>query len=826
MKFSLAKALPHFLCIIVIYAITIIYFKPEFFDNKQLIKSDIVHYEGGAKETKDYNYNPKNTEPTLWTGSMFGGMPVYLLQTVFYDQPLIFFDHLFKGQFFNDGDAKNLFILLIGTYLGLLCFGVSPYLALLGAVSFALSTYNLVIIGAGHLTKVWAIAYAPLVLGSLFLTLRSNDLYKKLLGLGIFSLSAALELRAGHPQISYYLAFICIFLGISELYFAIKENKLKTFALSAAMLVFGAVLAVGTSAGKMLITAEYSKYSTRGKAELSSLEAEKGTEAEKKDGLSKEYAFGWSQGKVETLTLLIPNLYGGASGETIKKGTSGSEKLASFAGQAINEDVQLPTYWGEQPFTSAPVYAGAVVCFLFVLGLLFLENRQKYWFLAGFVLMCMLSWGNNLAWFNYTLFDYFPGFNKFRSVSMALSLAVMLMAMFGVLGLDKVLEEKFGAEAQKKLLIAFGTTGGFALFLWLMGTAFFDFSSPNDDKYKQMIEVIVGYRKYMFKSDALRSAFFIVVAAAAIWLVWKNKISQSIALAVIGLFSLIDLWGVGKRYLGEGEFQENVAKVLHQPTPADNFILQDKDLSYRVLNFQNPFNDAETSYFHKSVGGYFAAKMRRYQELYERQIEKQMQAVGTDLKAEPKFENYTVLNMLNARYFKFGNEANSVLKNPAALGNAWFVNNLQTVNNADEEMAALDKINTKNTAVIDVSKFKISANQFVVDSLATAKMTVYTPKEVQYETNNTQKGFLVFSEIYYPEGWEVTIDEQAATPVRVNYVLRGLEIPAGKHKIRMVFNPSSYQIGSLITKISAILVGLLLAVAVGLALSGKTKVVV
>ncbi len=809
MKFRIASVLPHLVCIFVIYAITIIYFKPEFFEGKLLVKSDIVHYEGGAKETQDYNYNPKNTEHTMWTGSMFSGMPVYLLHTVFYDQPLVWIDHTFKGIFFNDGDAKNLFILLLGMYAGLLCFGISPYLALIGAISFALSTYNLVIIYAGHLTKVWAIAYSPLVLGGAFLVLRQTALHKKLLGFGIFALSLTLELRASHMQISYYLAFICIFLIISELYSAYASKQFKPFVQSVALLAVGGALAVGTFAGRLLVTSEYSKYSTRGKAELSSNADEKGTTAEKQDGLSKEYAFGWSQGKAETLTLLIPNLYGGASGETIKQGTSESKKLAELAGQELRDDVQLPTYWGEQPFTSAPVYAGAVVCFLFVLGLLFLENKQKYWFLAGFLLMCMFAWGSNLAWFNYTLFDYFPAFNKFRSVSMALSLAVMLMAMGGVVALDQILDQKFSADAQKKLFLAFGITGGFALFLWLMGTAFFSFSSPKDEQYKQMIEIIINYRKYMFKADALRTAFFILLATAAIWLVWKEKISKIVALALIGIVSTIDLWGVGKRYVSEDQFQANVAKTLHQPTPADNLILQDKDLSYRVLNFQNPFNDAETSYFHKSVGGYFAAKLRRYQELYERQIEKQMQKVGADLKTAPQFENYHILNMLNARYFKFGDETNAVLKNPAALGNAWFVSSLKTVNSADEEMAALDQLNTKTTAVVDGSKFKVSSQQFALDSTASARMTGYTPREVNYETNNAQKGFLVFSEIYYPEGWEITLDNQPAEMVRVNYVLRAMEIPAGKHTVKMVFNPSSYRTGSLITQISAILVGLL-----------------
>lgn len=813
MKFDFNKALPHFIAIILIYAITISYFKPEFFDNKGMVKPDIVHYEGGAKEVIDYNKT--HDIPTLWTGSMFSGMPAYVLHAQFSEQPVTFMERVAKGLFFHHKDASWLFATLICTYIGLLCFGISPYIALFGAVAFGLSSYNLVIIWAGHITKIRAIAYAPLVLGGMFMTLRSEELRKKLIGFAVFAMGLALELRANHIQITYYLAFICIIFGISELVFAIKENKLKPFFQTSAMLLIAAILALGTSAGRLMITAEYGKYSTRGKAELSSSAEEKGTTAEKQDGLSKEYAFGWSQGIGETLTLLIPNLYGGASGEEIKSGSSAYKKLEELTGQRFPETLQLPTYWGNQPFTSAPVYAGAIICFLFVMGLFVLDNRLKWWILGGVFVTAMFSWGSNLAWFNYAFFDYFPGFNKFRSVSMALSLTVMMMCLMGVLALDKVLKEKFSAERQKDLYFAVGATAGFALLLWLMGTAFFDFFSPSDTPESR--EILKQVRVLIFKQDALRTAFFIILAAATIWLSWKNKITTTVAVLVIGLLSTFDLWGVGKRYVNEGKFQDNPEAIAHTKTPADEEILKDKDLSYRVMNFQNPFNDSETSYWHKSVGGYFAAKMRRYQELYERQLEKQLQQVGGDLKAEPKFEEYHILNMLNARYFKFGDEARAVLRNPAALGNAWFVNKVQTVEGADAEMAALDKLNTKTTAVVDTKAFKVSQTDFITDSTASVKLTAYSPRELTYQSNSTQKGFAVFSEIYYPEGFEITIDGQPTTCVRANYVLRAMEIPAGKHEIRFVFNPSSYKTGSLITSISCILIGLLCVGAIGFA---------
>jgi hypothetical protein len=826
MKFDSAKIFPHILCILILYALTIIYFSPEFFENKGLIKPDIVHYEGGSKEVVAYNRS--HNDQTLWTGAMFSGMPAYLLHAEFSEQPVTFMEKLAKGIFFHYTDASWFFAALICSYIGLLCFGVSPYLALIGAVSFALSTYNLVIIGAGHITKIRAIAYAPLVLGGMFMVLRKEELRQKLLGFAVFAMGLALELRANHIQITYYLAVICVIFGLSELFFSWQNKQLKPFFLSSSLLIFAAILALGTAAGRLMITAEYGKYSTRGKAELSSNADEKGTNAEKQDGLSKEYAFGWSQGIGETLTLLIPNLYGGSSNEKLPKNGETYKKLTELAqsgqipaGQVDAYANQFPLYWGNQPFTSAPVYAGAIVCFLFVLGMFVLDNRLKFWLLGGFLITMMFSWGSNLAWFNYAFFDYLPGFNKFRSVSMALSLSVLVMAIIGVLALQKVLEQKFSEEAQKQLSFALGATAGFALLMWLMGSMFFDFATPNDDQFGTLAEAVKADRKAIFKSDALRAAFFIILAGVAIWLHWKNKVSAILVMVAIGFLSTADVWGVGKRYVNDSKFQENVQRIAHQKSPADEEILKDKDLSYRVMNFQNPFNDSETSYWHKSVGGYFAAKLRRYQELFERQLEKQLQQVGGDLKASqtnsstPNFQNYHILNMLNARYFKFGDEANAVLRNPAALGNAWFVQKIETVESPDAEMASLDKLNTKTSAVIDTKLFPISQTSFSVDSTASIRLNSYSPKELQYESNNTNKGFAVFSEIYYPEGFDITIDGQPTTCVRVNYVLRGMEIPAGKHQIRFVFNPKSYATGSTITSIACMLLGLCCVAAIG-----------
>lgn len=810
-KLNLNTALPYLLCIILFYAITIIYFKPEFFDGKSLFQSDIVQYEGASKEANDFNKT--HQEKTLWTGAMFSGMPTYLIHADYPDRALAIIDWTFKGIFFRDKNAHQLLLTLITTFFALTCFGVRPWIAGIGAVAFAFSTYNLIIIEVGHMTKSWAIAYAPLVLAGMYLAFKKDKVWQ---GFALFTLALALELRANHLQITYYLAFIAVFYGISELVFAIKNKTFADFVKATALLVVGAGLAVGTSAGRILTTLEYGKYSQRGPAELTPLDAEaQGTG----DGLDRDYAYNWSQGKFETLTLLIPNLYGGSNNEKLTKKFETYQILQNAVqqGQFSSEEFKRLAerapfmYWGDQPFTNAPVYAGAIVCFLFILGLLLLEDRYRYWLLAGVVVMIMISWGRNLQWFNYTMFDYFPGFNKFRSVSMALSLAVMLMVITGVLGLKKLTElpvsQQDFKDIFKKILIAFGATGGLALLLWLMAGSL-DMSSPNDEQLGRLREAVLEDRAMMLRSDALRTFFFIALSVIAIYFFLKNKISLPITTLIIGLLITVDLWTVGKRYLSESDFSKSRRTNFHQPTPADEKILKDKDLSYRVLNLNNPFSDAQTSYFHKSLGGYIAAKLRRYQDLIERQLSKEMQMMIEDLqKGSPQFANYRIINMLNARYIKVNESENGVLRNPNAYGNAWFVSNIVEVKSADEEMKALDNLRPDSVAVIDISKFQVSKKQFARSGQI--KMTAYQPNRLEYEYTADSEAFAVFSEVYYPEGWTATIDEQPAKFVRVNYILRGMELPQGKHKIVFTFQSKAYQTGSLITMISCVLVLLL-----------------
>ncbi|TAH19363.1 MAG: hypothetical protein EAZ08_09340 [Cytophagales bacterium] len=825
-KINLNTLLPYLLCIVFFYVVTIAYFKPEFFDGKSLFQNDIVQYEGASKEVRDFN--DKSEEKSLWTGAMFSGMPMYLIHSDYPDRAVAIIDWTFKGIFFRDKNAHQLLVTLMATFFALVCFGAKPWAAAIGAVAFGLSTYNLIIIEVGHMTKSWAIAYAPLVLAGIYLAFKKDKLLQ---GVALFTLAMSLELRANHLQITYYLGFIAVFYGISELIFTLKNKEnIGNFAKIVAFLLLGAVLAVGTSAGRILTTLEYGKYSQRGPAELTPMDKEAQGSG---DGLDRDYAYNWSQGKIETLTLLVPNLYGGSNGEKLGKNTATYQLLEGAAsnGQFPQDDFRqfvsnAPMYWGDQPFTSAPVYAGAIVCFLFVLGLILLENRYRYWLLAATIFMFMISWGKNLEWFNFTMFDYFPAFNKFRSVSMALSLAVMLMVITAILGLKKLsdlpLDEASFLPIFKKVLIAFGATGGLALVLWLMAGSF-SFASPNDENLGGLLESVLADRKAMLRSDAMRTFFFIALSVGAIYFFLKKKISFQIATLIIGLLMTVDAWAVGKRYLSEDDFSKSRRTSIHQATPADEKILQDKDLSYRVMNLtRNPFEDAETSYFHKSIGGYFAAKLRRYQDLIERQLSPQMQVMVGDLqKGTPQFANYGVINMLNTRYIKASNDAGGVIRNPNAYGNAWFVSGIAEVKSADEEIKVLGTLPLDSIAVIDVSKFPLSKKQFAKGN--EIKMTSYQSNKVEYEYSADSEAFVVFSEIYYPEGWSATIDGQPAKFVRTNYVLRGMEVPKGKHKIVFAFESSAYKTGSLLTMICSVLVLLLSIGVAGLTVWKENK---
>jgi hypothetical protein len=789
------RALPHVLAMLFFVLLACVYFAPIMFDGKTLAQHDITQFQGGAHEAQEYA--KAMGREALWTNSMFSGMPTYLISLHF---PGDWSGYLQKAMTLGlPAVVANLFLALLCGYILLVALGVRPLIAVAGAVALGFSSYNLAILAAGHNTKSLALAYAPLVLGGLLVTYRRD----KWLGAALFAVGLTLNVHVNHLQITYYLLLLVAIFGIVELVSAVRAGRLPEFAKRTALLALGAALAVGVSFGRLYTTAEYSKYSNRGPSELKSaaptapgqVPAPK-TEDEG-SGVDRDYAFQYSYGVGETITLLIPNFYGGASSMPL----STDSNLAK-AGLPQEYLGAMPTYWGQQSYTAGPVYMGAVVCFLFILGLFVVEKRTRYWLLAGTVLSILLAWGKNFETFNYLIFDLLPGYNKFRAVSMALVIAQLAMPILGALALSRVLRPRpatvptlpgtkapLSADAAAllpKVLYAGAIAAGLCVLAY-MASFSFDFAAPVDGELTkqgftpQLLGALRADRADLLRNDVWRGLLFIGAALGVLYFHLKGQLKLVPAAGIMVLLVLVDLWGVDKRYLGDNKFQRETIAEEFQPSPADQLILQDKDLSYRVLNVQNPFNEAQTSYFHKSIGGYHGAKLRRYQDLIERQISN---------------NNQQVLNMLNMRYLITGDAKQPVQRNPGALGNAWFVSQVKHVASPDAEMAALSTLSPATEAVVDASKFpqqKAATYDIAGSSIA---LTGYSPDELKYRYNATHDGLVVFSEIYYADGWQAFIDGKPVPHIRADYVLRALQVPAGAHTIEFRFEPKSYAVGN------------------------------
>ena len=808
------RVLPHVLAVLFFVVLACVYFSPIMFEGKTLAQHDITQFQGGAHEAQEYA--KAMGKEALWTNSMFSGMPTYLISLHF---PGDWSTYLQKALTLGlPAVVANLFLALLCGYILLVALGVRPLVAVAGAVALGFSSYNLAILAAGHNTKSLALAYAPLVLGGLLVTYRRD----KWLGAALFAVGLTLNVHVNHLQITYYLLLLVAIFGIIELVSAARAGRLPEFLKRTALLGLGAALAVGVSFGRLYTTAEYSKYSNRGPSELKIAaptapgQAPAANSAEASSGVDRDYAFQYSYGVGETITLLIPNFYGGTSQMPL----STDSNLAK-AGLPTEYLAGMPTYWGQQSFTAGPVYMGAVVCFLFILGLFVVDKRTRYWLLAGTILSILLAWGKNFETFNYLIFDLLPGYNKFRAVSMALVIAQLAMPILGALALSRVLRPRpapaptlpgtkapLSAEALAllpKVLYAGAIAAGLCVLAYLASFSF-DFSAPIDGELTkqgftpELLGALRADRADLLRNDVWRGLLFIGAALGVLYFHLRGQLKMVPAAALMVALVLVDLWGVDKRYLGENKFQRETIAEEFQPSPADQLILQDKDLSYRVLNLQNPFNEAQTSYYHKSIGGYHGAKLRRYQDLIERQI---------------STNNQQVLNMLNMRYLITGDAKQPVQRNPGALGNAWFVSEVQPVASPDAEMAALNTISPATVAVVDASKFpqqKAATYNIAGSSIA---LTAYSPDELKYRYNATQAGLVVFSEIYYADGWQAFIDGKPVPHIRADYVLRALQVPAGAHTIDFKFEPKSYAVGngvSLAASIALLLV--LLGVAV------------
>lgn len=778
------KALPHIVAIISFLVISIFMYRPIIFEGKVMDQNDINQGKGSSKEIVDYR--DASGEEALWTNSMFGGMPAYLISLNWSGGQILHQAQKLLLLYMPRPVGEN-FIAFVAFYILLLTFGVRPYLALGGALAFGLSTFFIVSIQAGHMWKIRAIAYMPLVLAGIRLVFKR----KYLIGFILTAFALAIEINANHLQITYYLFLTLMIYGIAELVDDFRNKDYKVFLNKVAVLALAGILAVGANLGRLWTTYEYGKYSIRGKSELSS------TPSESKEGLDREYAFRWSSGKWESMTLMIPHLYGGASG--VYHGKNSEMRDALRKNNVQRNDISQYEraylgYWGAQPGTAGPVYAGAVVCFLFVLAFFFVDKKNRYWMVAAIVFSIMLSWGKNFPSFNNLMFDIFPAYNKFRAVTMAIIITLMTIPLMGFLGLEKFIEAGWSKENQKKLFIATGIAGALALIALLVTNPPALEGAPN-----WLSDAVNNDRKGIIQSDVFRTLFYIVLTFGVLYFFLKEKITVRLAGIIIALLVVLDLVLVDTRYLNSSVYKKESNQTYLNITPANEVIQKDAELGYRVLNLQDPFNEARTSNFHRSLGGYHGAKMRRYQDVISQHLATEMQQIIQDKKITES--NTNVISMLNAKYILAGPQANGVISNPFANGAAWFVSNIEKVNTPDEEIKKIGQVDLSTTAIVDQSKFEVGAIE--QDSTAQIRLVEYQPNRLVYKANAATNSLAVFSEIYYPLGWKAFVDGKESDILRANYILRALELSPGEHEIEFRFEPNSYYLGNIVMMISS-----------------------
>lgn len=823
------KSIPHIIAIVSFLVITFAYLSPVF-SGKDIFGGDTQSYMGMAQEANTYNETHDN--PTLWTGSMFSGMPTYQICMKDDNSIVSLADDALRVL---PGPTYRVFLYLVGFYILLIAFGLSPYWAIAGSIAFAFGSYNLIIIVAGHNTKAVAIAYMAPIIASIYLGFKKEKPY---LGATLLALFLGLGLYANHIQIIYYTLFIALILGISEIIFAIKEKTIKKFLLSTAFLCLGAMLAVGLNATRLITTAEYSKHTMRGDSNGLTI-----LESGDKHGLDLDYITAWSYGIDETFTLLIPDFKGGSSQTYLDADSHTAEKMGQITGfrdskkDLTNADKErlartsnprnlaelmyiqpMPTYWGTQPFTSGPVYAGAIVCFLFIVGCIIVPNRQRWWLISATLLGILLSWGHNFMPFTEFFVNYVPLYDKFRTVSMTLTISCLCMAILAFLAIKELTSESVDTkEKLKALYIGAGITGGLCLLFAIIPSLAGDFSSASDNSYGSsysfLTETLPQDRMAMLQSDALRSLIFITLAFTLLFFYIKGKIKTLVAsLALISLCAA-DMIPVASRYLNERSFvKKEVRNKPFSPSDADKYILADKTEDFRVLNLTvDVFNSSAPSYFHKNVGGYSAVKLRRYQELIEVHISKEirnftasLRTISTLGEAEEIFKQTPVLNMLNTKYVIYSPQAMPIT-NPYKMGNAWLVDNVNLVNSADEEMLSLGLDSLQNTVIIDKAVKNAPKDQKYNSANGKIELVKYEPNVMTYKFTSTENQLAVFSEIYYPDGWNAYINGEKAEYFRANYLLRAMELKAGDYTIEFRFEPKSYDIGKILSIICSIL---------------------
>lgn len=824
------KLLPDLIAILAFVLLSFAYFFPADIENRILFQHDTAAGAGAGQEVKEYY--EQTGERSRWTNSLFGGMPMYQIAPSYDSTKSLQWVQKAYQLFLPDYVCLT-FMLMLGFYILLRVFGIPVWLAGLGGIIWAFSSYFFILISAGHIWKFITLAYVPPTIAGIVLAYRG-----KLLWGGILTaLFVALQITSNHVQMSYYFFFVILFFVGAYFEKAWRTKTLPQFFKASAVLIVAALVGIAANVSNLYHTYAYSKETMRGKSELVQTgDAAKQTSS----GLDRDYITQWSYGIDETLTLLVPNFKGGASAALSQSETAMSKANPMYSSLYGS----LTQYFGTQPMTSGPVYVGAFVLFLFVLGCFIVKGPLKWALIGATFFSIVLSWGKNFMPLTDFFIDYVPLYNKFRAVSSILVIAEFTIPLLAIFALKRLLEEPEILKQEKKPLgISLLLTAGIALLLAVAPGSIGSGYVPAQEA--QMLQNAVNQqmipanelsgilanlgemRAELVSSDALRSFIIIGIGCSLLWLYASGKLRSSLTIAGITILCLADMWGVNKRYLNDAQFvPHSIRTETFTKTNTDELILQDTSLDYRVLNFAtSTFDDNNTSYWHKSVGGYHPAKLRRYQEMIEHHISPEMQAAykaiataGGEMDSVDA-NKFRVLNMLNTKYFIFpaGQQRQTVpILNPHAYGNAWFVNKVQYVNNANEEIDALDSIIPTETAVVD-ARFKDvlkGATESYKDSLSSIRLTSYAPNRLTYETNNAQDGIAVFSEIYYPDGWHVTIDGQPAELARADYILRTMYVPAGQHTIEMRFDPTSLHVteGIAYGALALLVIGIIVAV--------------
>ena len=830
----LKKSWPYLLCVIVFAIVSAVYMSP-FLTGKVIVANDNLSWRGAYQEVKEYQEETGNS--TWWTGSMFSGMPTYQIgggETFASEllHPLNFITHYGSNK---ANPVVMVFLYALAFFVLLLSFGVNKWLSAVGALAMAFSSYFFIIIGASHNSKTATLALFAFVVAGFYMIYHG----KRAWGVCLTMLFVAVGYLP-HPQMAYYYCFIIGFCVLAELWNHYKSGQWKRFLVSTALFAGAFLIGMGTGSSLTFANMEYATETMRGgHSDL----VKDSDEKNRTKGLDLDYATAWSYGVDETLTLLIPNAKGGASNYSVgeKSGiydTMLEKKVDKKYAKQFCQNV--PTYWGTQPFTAGPVYVGAIVCFLFVLGLIVVKGAYKWALLAVTLLTIMLSWGHNFMPLTKFFFSVFPMYSKFRAVSSILIVAEVTMPLLGFLALKKISERS--VDKKKMLLsvgISAGVVGGLCLLVAMLGAMFYDFTSPTDQSaFSQLpewlVDSIVDERSSMFFLDCFRSLLFVLLAAGVICLyVWYDGLKTPYFAAILGLLVLTDMWVVDKRYMNDSAFSSDKAmKSFFKKKPYEEQLLSDPS-HFRVLNLAtNTFNEARTSYYFKSIGGYSAAKLRRYQDLIDQHIAPEfnplfsaISSTGGRLELCDGDSIFPVLNMLNAKYFivPLQTKEEVAVPNPHAMGNAWFVESAKVVRNANEECDGLSSENLRKVAILDekFSSFVKNGGQYGVDSSATIELTQYAPNQLDYKSSSSKDGLAVFSEIYYPYGWKAYIDGKPEDHFRVDYALRALNIPAGEHTISFKFSPDSIAKGNVISVICVLIMYLIILFVAYLTAKGK-----